>query len=334
MNAKQIAVQAGISVSTVYKALEDSPKVSDKIKERVKSIIKDAGFSSCEEVYTLARKKKSSSPGISQAAFVILGNNFPATLPLIRGVESALAEENIYLIVAHLPDATSLARFVMKQKFRGLILTGFGYPRFSPAELKFLRKQPVVWIMDHCEEGGDTVMPDDGKIAKTAVEYFQQKGYTRLGFLIPEPGHAAFEKEAGYFLLMCFHRGLRVQLFRTQQLGCDPYTEVLPQCLDQLAAQSPRPECLYVPKDIYVATVYAMLTARGIIPGKDIEIVTGGAAPDYLKGLLPQPRHIDSNIEEVGRQAARQALWRSAHLNAPNTHVVLVPPKPIEESPE
>lgn len=328
LNVKSIADKSGLSVNSVYKALAGSPGSSEKTKQLIRSIVKEMGFASCDDVYMRKRDKQAKGSGVENSlmAFVVLGTHLPVSLLLIRGMESVLAEQKIKLIVTYLPDYAALLEFLSSQKMAGVILDGFNYPEPSAAEIEALRRYPAAWVMDHGDLAGDMVTSDNGLIAKTAVDYFYEKGYSRLAFLIPEPGHLAFENEVRYFVKLSARRNLSVSVLTIPQLDRDPFTEVLPRCLDELAALSPLPQGLYVPKDLYAGAVYSHLGTRGIVPGRDIEVLTSGCSPEYLQGLSPQPLQIDINIEEIGRQVTRQMLWRKAHLDDPMRRIVMVPP--------
>ena len=107
----------------------------------------------------------------------------------------------------------------------------------------------------------------------------------------------------------------------------DSHKVCVESLVERLLEITPRPTGLFVPSDSTTARVYASLTQKGIMPGKDIEIVSAGYERPFLAGLYPCPTVVDTRNEHSGVRAAKQLLWRMA--NEDGGEQVLVKIKPV-----
>ncbi len=68
--------------------------------------------------------------------------------------------------------------------------------------------------------------------------------------------------------------------------------EKLAALLDELYAQGRRSSLIFVPADILTATVYALLNERGVMPGRDVELVSSNKE-DHAYERMTARRHAD-----------------------------------------
>jgi LacI family transcriptional regulator len=127
MNIREIARQAGTSYTTVSRALNDSPLIAQKTKERIQQIAKDLG-------YSIDAGAKSLATGIRMT----LGILYP--YHNLRKVESLYTNELIHSIREELrlkgfdtmingydtvsEDMSEMTRLVRQKKIDGLVIIG------------------------------------------------------------------------------------------------------------------------------------------------------------------------------------------------------------------
>ena len=104
----------------------------------------------------------------------------------------------------------------------------------------------------------------------------------------------------------------------------------------ETAAASPRPDGLFIANDATTALVHPMLLRRGIVPGKDILLVSCDNEQVRLGGLVPRPLSIDIGSAEVGAVAVRRLRFRIEHPSEPPILIKVAPsiPASLPESGE
>ena len=95
--------------------------------------------------------------------------------------------------------------------------------------------------------------------------------------------------------------------------------------LDRFKAAQPRSTAVFCDSDMFVPAIYRGLQQRGIVPGRDVEIVRGNNDQIYLAGLPPPPVTADVRAVELGRLAVERLLWRISHPEAPIVALMISP---------
>jgi len=92
--------------------------------------------------------------------------------------------------------------------------------------------------------------------------------------------------------------------------------------LDEVLAAENRPQGLLVKDDVYCRNACAQLAARGLVIGRDIDVITF-ANRGLDAGLPPAVGRIEFDLEELGRLAA-QSIERRLNENGPGSPPVRV----------
>jgi DNA-binding LacI/PurR family transcriptional regulator len=89
-----------------------------------------------------------------------------------------------------------------------------------------------------------------------------------------------------------------------------PYFKAaLAALVDRMLASENKPSGLFVPIDMQVALLYEILYSKGVIPGKDVEIIGTDNDPVALAGLHPRPATVDIGASTLGNRVVRELLW-------------------------
>ncbi len=88
--------------------------------------------------------------------------------------------------------------------------------------------------------------------------------------------------------------------------------------------QAPR-TALFLAGDILAPAVCGELQRRGLVVGRDIDIISCNNEQLLLAHLRPRPATLDIHAERVGRKAVEQLLWRLDHPDDPRVTVALQP---------
>ncbi|NCC65936.1 MAG: LacI family transcriptional regulator [Spirochaetia bacterium] len=139
MNIREIAQRTGISHTTVSRALNDSPLVAEKTKERIKQIAKDLG-------YELDASAKSLATGIRMTIAILypystlrrIGSQY--TSELIQSLRAALHMYRFDCIVNGYDsvgeDLSEMTRLIREKKVDGIIVLGYELTKEALAALQ------------------------------------------------------------------------------------------------------------------------------------------------------------------------------------------------------
>ncbi|MGQ9629262.1 MAG: DUF3786 domain-containing protein [bacterium] len=179
---KDVAKLAGVSQSTVSRAFNDSPDISERTKHRILQIAEELGFRPTMSARSLATKKTEHIGVI----FYRGGGSLPSNV--IVGVEDEARARGYHIIVSSLTDRMvaelTLPEMVSSKRVDGVILVGRSFP------LRFIRilrerKVPLV-LLDEEIERAKFHCPSSNPFEGTceAVNHLIGMGHRRIGFAL------------------------------------------------------------------------------------------------------------------------------------------------------
>src|SRR6266516_1784638 len=176
-----IAKKAGVSPSTVSRALEDHPRIGATTRKRIQELAKEMGYVPSTVAKSLAANKTWT------IGMVLAAISDPFMGRVVEGVEQAAVEAgfNVFISTSQNDRQQEIAAIKMLQKRRvdGIIVIASHlfdqYPRFFGRS-----KVPIVIINE--QEPGKTmhfVTVDDVHAARLAVEHLLALGHRRIGYV-------------------------------------------------------------------------------------------------------------------------------------------------------
>ncbi len=175
---KEIAQQAGVSLSTVSRVLNDDPSISVKAETR------HAIFEIAEKLQYRTTRSRKETPATSYQFLARFGYpetveiNDPYYLSIRFGIELQCKKLNIHLTRQY--DAFEQS---VPEGMDGVILVGLR-PENDDG-LKTTRKKqslPMVCV-DFQHDEFDCVYTDLARICQKAIDYFVEQGHPRIGFI-------------------------------------------------------------------------------------------------------------------------------------------------------
>jgi len=340
-----VAQKAGVSAGTVSRVINSNPKISAATVKRVVSAMDDLGY---QPPHPTRRRGKSSraQQGIhnNQVAVVPINtgprlNRSPLITKTWTGIQKALEREDLSMVISAVDNLARLPAILDPKKTDGVIIEGL-----APADKlrAAFENMPTVFIFACSEEMQqdtwfDQVLPDSKAIGLMAAEYLRDKGRTQVAFLNPDPDCPACKVRGRAFFEAAPAFGLEVQLFQSEAsneafptLNAEVQRARVEALVDQLLASNPRPTGVFIPSDYVTCLTQVQLLRKGVVPGKDITLISCNNEEVILSGLYPRPATIDIRPELVGDHAVDQLLWRIANRTKPGGARVTVPPKLVE----
>lgn len=333
MNLKNLAKTLGISETTVSRALNGYPEVSERTRARVLAAAKAAGY----RPNPMARSLAVGRTNVVGIIYPLLPNDLadPMFLDIVGGMSEALEAQQMDLIIAPVSPANefrSYEHMVQGRRVDGLIV---GRTRLHDERIAYLAQQglpfvahgrtrlnqPHAWF-DYDNEAG----------MRLAVERLISLGHQRIGLI-----SAALEMNFARQRLDSFQATMRAA-----GLAIDPDNLIDNtldrragyQAMQRLLARTPRPSAVIVDNHMSgVGAVRALLDA-GIDIGREISLIVWGVMEDSLAGYnvttihQPEPRRAGAKMIEMlfalldgTPPSALQELWQPVLLPGETTGV-------------
>jgi DNA-binding LacI/PurR family transcriptional regulator len=191
ISIKDIARAAGVSHSTVSRALSDSSLVSNETRVKIKSLAHEMGYSP----NALARGLVTSHTYTIGVVVTSIADPFAAEI--VQGIETT-AQDNGYSVIltnsGSQPDRELQAVETLREKqVDGVIVTASRIGALYASHLERTGR-PVVLVNNHNEQSGRyvysvTVDNNDGGFC--ATEYLLHLGHRRIAYVSAPPHHSS-----------------------------------------------------------------------------------------------------------------------------------------------
>ena len=290
-----LARVAGVSVSTVSKALNDNGRMAAGTRERIKNLAAEIGF----RPNALARGL------LSNRSFTVglLTNDTYGrfTLPVMAGISEALVDHGVSVFLCAIEDDPALGKIhvdaMLDKQVDGIIATGKRVDRSLPVDLAGL-PVPVVYAFTKGEPGSVTLTSDDGHGARLAAGRLKKMGRKRLLHITgPLEFTSAVE---------------RAEAFRAVAGGGAPVLhgvwseawghEAIGRIWD---AGGERPDGVFCGNDQIARGVVDALRERGISVPSEVAVVGFDNWEVMTTAARPPLTSIDMNLSALGHEAGR-----------------------------
>jgi LacI family transcriptional regulator len=329
-NIKQIAAIAEVSTATVSHVLNQSAKVSPKLRDRVLKAVKDLNYIPSSLPGAL-KTRVSRSVGI-----VITDITNPFYGAIVRGAEDVFAREGYTLLVGNSDGdehkEEKYYRTFVSKRVDGLVLITCptAYPP-SYLSRHNMEEIPVVLInRDYPSVRADEVLADGQEGAFDAVNHLIKAGHRRIGIITGPAAHvSSHQRLLGYKRALLEH-GVRVddELIRDGQFEIKSGYEQA----KLLLSLPQRPTALFVCNvAMTMATLRAIIDC-GLRCPEEVGLVCFDDS-EWFNLIRPKISAVAQPSYELGATAARTLLKRiSRQLVTPPQMMVLKTELIIRES--
>lgn len=311
-NIKNIAQQAGVSLATVSRVINNSAKVSDEKVQRVRKAASGLG-------YRLAPKPpakvcfKTRNVALVYAGWSMMQLN---EWGFMDGLESVFSQNDLRLMLVRMPEDGMLPSVFTDQACDG-ILTLADLKNIPTALIQTLEKFPCIQMIhgNARQHFGDEVFCDNLSVAGMAFDYLKQAGVKRYAFFNVDPSHYACQERQAFFDFYLRQENIPVThlVAKVGDALTRPSHVLANELVKKMLAMKTMPDGLFVPVDFQLPELYTALISNGIKPMQDIQIISCDNCERHLVKVDPRPATIDLRIEDLGRYAARQLIWRIEH---------------------
>ncbi|KQZ25965.1 substrate-binding domain-containing protein [Duganella sp. Root1480D1] len=335
MNLKSLADKLGMSKTTVSRALNGYPEVSELTRERVLRAARESGYEANPMARSLAVGRSNVLGTIYPLLPADLGDSM--FLEVVGGMSEVLEQKRMNFIIAPVSPANEMPSYeqmVRGRRVDGLVvsrtlvhderiayLARAGFPFIAHGRTQL--DAPYAWF-DYDNEAG----------IRMALERLLSLGHQRIAMIsAPLAMNFAAQRRASFLATLAGAR-----------LSSDP-RHLVDDCIDRraghaavqtLLGMTPRPTAIVVDNHLAgVGAVRALLDA-GIAIGKDISLIVWGSMADTLADIdvttidQPNARAAGAKMADMllarinGKPAASlQELWQPALLTGATTGPVV-----------
>lgn len=312
---EDVARAAGVSRALVSLVMRESPKVSDKRRDRVIAAAERLGY----RPNAMARSLASRRTRTIGVLLNDLGNPFFAEIT--DGMLEAADELDYRLLIATgRREAKSERRALdafLEHRTDGVVLVS---PRLPPSEILAIGRTAHTVVVGQPLRAGhlDSVANDDAAGTRLAMAHLAELGHTRIAHIDGGRGAGASTRRRGYVRVM-EERGLSPHIVSGE------FTEAAGvRAAEQLLALREMPTAVFAANDLVAAGALDRFEDAGLRIPSDISIV--GYDNTFLAALHHMSlTTIDQPRPEIGRLAITTLLERINGTRIAAVHLRLEP---------
>ena len=329
MKIGDVAAEAGVSVATVSKVLNDRWGVAEETSIRVRAVIEELGYQSS----LVAQSLRSRSTNVIGVLVVDIE---PFSAELLKGVARAIHGTGYELVVfsgcGRANDQVGWERRYL-QRVSGTLCDGAIL--VTPSSVDVTYGAPVVAV-DHnvASSSLPTVDSDNLSGAVLATEYLLELGHRRIGFLAGRPDlESARLRERGYRTALK-KAGIKIDssLIRIGGYQVDTAEEAARQMLEP----DDRPTAIFAANDVSALATISVAGSLGLAVPEDLSVIGFDNVPESALSEPPLTT-IEQPIQQMGFDATQILIRLIAeqpvpeHTMLPTRLVVRGSCRPLED---
>ncbi len=316
VSIKDIAKEANVSPSTVSRALNNHPRISDKTKKQIQTLAKEMEYVPSNIARDLVGQH-SATIGVAIADFLN-----PFYSDIVASIEDVAVANNYQVFVSSFyrdkQRELELFNIFYERRFAGIIVSG------SLVDNEYLSLpnsdfMPVVLI--NCPHYPFSVSTDKVLGARLAVEYLVELGHRRIAFI-----RQGFDSESARLRLNSFREtlnGYGIAVDERYIVDGDEWFTGGVRAVAQLLALAEPPTAVFCFNDMTAIGVINALQKKGYKVPQDLSVI-GFDDLDIASFYHPSLTTVRQPIYQIGRSAAK--MLYSLIQNQENIQAQLLEP--------
>ena len=307
VDMQRLADLAGVSKSTVSRALSDSPVVTDETKQRIREL-------ALEHNYVLNEVARNFRHGKTNIVSVILmietdsghSHSYDFFLEMIGSIADALAAAGYDMLLVHklFKDVNDFVRSRAYQQSEGLIFIGQGHRHEQLNALADSEVPLIVWGAQVPDRRYPVVGGDNRAGAKSAVDHLVSQGYRHIAFFGDKDLPETALRYRGYCDSLENH-GLEIDSNLELPVPFEPILAT--KIVDDFFDQRPHVDGIFCCSDLIALTAISSLAKHGRSVPADVGVV--GYDDIHAAGrALPPLTTVNQHIREGGELLVQKLL--------------------------
>lgn len=313
---KQVAKEAGVSVATVSRVLNEEEKVSPDTKLHVLEVIKRMGYTP----NVMGRNLRTS---VTRKVLVLLpsmSNQFYSSV--IRGMETVARKQRYQVLTSSTYSKEETERELLAMLYNRSVDGAVLLSSQLPAEelTRIAGEKPLVMCCEYTDGAQlPAVTIDNVQAGRDAVEFLIQKGHRRIAIVGNDKVFSAQQRAQGYLEALRIHgcpvaEHYQIQTEYTFQAGVSAAKKLL---------KLPEPPtAIFAISDVLAAGVIKELHAQGKRAGIDVDVF-GFDNTSLAKMITPALSTVSQPRRQMGEQAMTFLLQKIENIHSENPLAVL-----------
>ena len=316
-----IASALGISKATVSLVINNSPKVSEKTRQKVLTKIEELGY-----IYN--RGAAGLSTGKSNTIGLAVHNlSNPYFTEVCSAVEAVLSVKGPMPFLCNTHESLDLQKkfieALIEHRGDGLLLCPADRTTIDDLQPVFSRNLATVLIARDVEDAPLDFVGNDGQTAfRLITEHLIKLGHRRIAMIGGgQQTSASRNRRAGFYTALQVHG---VHLDASLVIDCETTPAGGEEAIYKILSFSDPPTAVVCFADLVALGVLSGLHYNNYVPGKDLAVVSCDDIEEASRGYV-QLTTARIQKSEIGRKAAEMLLERITNPKLPPRKLVLEP---------
>lgn len=310
-----VAKEAGVSMKTVSRVLNNEPNVAQATRDRVREVAAQLQYSPS----LAARGLASSRSYLIALAYDNASADY--IMNIQQGAIEACRQHGYHLVLEPVSlergDLSMAELSFQRLGVDGVILT----PPLSDSQAlrDMLRRKNIPHVLVAPDDPGPapTVRMDDVEAAQQMTEFLIGQGHTDIGFVLGHPEHTATELRRAGFKAALEAKGLPLREDRVVA-GDFSFKSGVDAADRLLGEPGDRPTAIFASNDDMAAGVVSVASRLGLTVPDDVAVCGFDDTP-IARAIYPKLTTVAQPIHEMGRKAAELLVDRRK-TQAPAVH--------------
>lgn len=300
-----IAKKAGVSSSTVSRALQDNPVINDKTRERIKALASKLNYQPNVLAHNL-RKGRSKMVGVLVPR---IDHHFFSSV--IGGIEKILNEAGYNVLILQALDSIEKEiiniQSLLEQRIAGVLASPLAISNDTKHYQQLVKNEiPLIFFDNtHINMPVSMVLNDDYKGARIATDHLIEQGCKRILFLGgPRENYIYTRRFEGFRDSLVEHNlSIDQDLIFNRKLDFISGNEVA----EAILKREVMPDGAFSVTDHQAIHLMQALKRVGVKIPRQLAI-TGFSNADYSSIIEPSLTTIDQHSQEMGNLAAKMLI--------------------------
>lgn len=292
-----VARVAGVSVATASKALNDTGRMTEATRARVKQTAAALGFRPNAMARALTQQRSFTIGLLTNDTY----GRF--TLPVMAGINEALVDQGVSVFLCGIEDDAVLAKIhvdaMLDKQVDGIIATGKRIDRRLPVDLSDL-PVPVVYAFTEGPADAVTLVSDDAQGARDATEHLLAVGRRRIVHVTGPDSFVSVAARASAFRATAGANAPVLHGTWSEAWGHE--------AVARLWTDTAPPDGIFCGNDQIARGVVDALRERGVDVPADVSVIGFDNWEIVSAATRPPLTTVDMNLKELGREAGRLIL--------------------------
>jgi LacI family transcriptional regulator, galactose operon repressor len=308
---RTVAARAGVSIKTVSRVMNEPGSVAAETRERVLAAAAELNFVPDQR----ARAMRSGRSGVVGFLSDVIATT-PYSVDIVRGVEDALAEHGMSLLIGNTEnrpdDLPHIMRSFRASRVEGVVFATMFHRRAD--EFSARDNLPAVLVNCFADAGSvPTVLPDDEAGGYAVGRHLLSLGHRRIAYLtLPPDAEATKLRHAG--LARAFAEAgetFPADLIVIGQQGSPDFDPSFAyEVAARLLSRAERPTAIFCGNDEMALQVYNAAAALGIRIPDELSVVGYDDYHLFSLGLRPALTTVVLPYRRMGEIAAELLIKR------------------------